>query len=142
MHKQGLAGSTLGEVLTTRWASEDPNPVAVVAVKRAAEVGVGGCGREGEGGWGADWSGELEGVARRCCCGGGGVWGGGVGAALGVGKGAQPTRTEGQGGCSCVPAPVRLTGILAGSPERAYRVWGRGGCGMLWAPRTVSSGHR
>ncbi|KAG2485842.1 hypothetical protein HYH03_015425 [Edaphochlamys debaryana] len=40
-HKQGLVGSTLGEVLTVRWASEDPNPVAVLAQKRACEEAFG-----------------------------------------------------------------------------------------------------
>jgi hypothetical protein len=38
VHKQGLVGSSLGEVVTARWANEDPNPVAVMAQKRAAEV--------------------------------------------------------------------------------------------------------
>ncbi|KAG2445736.1 hypothetical protein HXX76_000342 [Chlamydomonas incerta] len=37
MHKQPLLGSSLGEVVTARWANEDPNPVAVAAQKRAAE---------------------------------------------------------------------------------------------------------
>ncbi|KAG1678039.1 hypothetical protein FOA52_000835 [Chlamydomonas sp. UWO 241] len=35
MHKQGLTGSTQREVLTVRWASEDPNPSAVIASKRS-----------------------------------------------------------------------------------------------------------
>lgn len=35
MHKQGLLGSSQGEVLALRWANEDPNPTAVVATKRA-----------------------------------------------------------------------------------------------------------
>ncbi|PNH07026.1 Pre-mRNA-splicing factor CWC2 [Tetrabaena socialis] len=38
MNKQRLAGSTMGEVLTARWANEDPNPVAVMAQKRACET--------------------------------------------------------------------------------------------------------
>lgn len=42
MHKQPLLGSSLGEVVTARWANEDPNPVAVAAQKRAAEVRPGG----------------------------------------------------------------------------------------------------
>ena len=31
---QGLLGSTQREVLTVRWAREDPNPTVVVATKR------------------------------------------------------------------------------------------------------------
>ncbi|GIL70720.1 hypothetical protein Vretimale_3822 [Volvox reticuliferus] len=41
MHKQSLVGSTLGEVITARWANEDPNPVAVLAQKRACEEAFG-----------------------------------------------------------------------------------------------------
>ncbi|EFJ51028.1 hypothetical protein VOLCADRAFT_116593 [Volvox carteri f. nagariensis] len=41
MHKQSLVGSTLGEVVTARWANEDPNPVAVLAQKRACEEAFG-----------------------------------------------------------------------------------------------------
>jgi hypothetical protein len=35
MNKQGLKGSTQREILTTRWANEDPNPTTIVAVKRS-----------------------------------------------------------------------------------------------------------
>ncbi|KXZ48148.1 hypothetical protein GPECTOR_30g244 [Gonium pectorale] len=41
MHKQSLLGSSQGEVITARWANEDPNPVAVIAMKRAAEEAFG-----------------------------------------------------------------------------------------------------
>ncbi|GLC44099.1 hypothetical protein PLESTB_000929400 [Pleodorina starrii] len=41
IHKQGLVGSSLGEVITARWANEDPNPVAVLAQKRACEEAFG-----------------------------------------------------------------------------------------------------
>uniref|UniRef100_A0A7S0YNI0 RRM domain-containing protein n=1 Tax=Polytomella parva TaxID=51329 RepID=A0A7S0YNI0_9CHLO len=34
MHRQHLQGSSLVEILTLRWANEDPNPVAIVAKKR------------------------------------------------------------------------------------------------------------
>ena len=35
MHKQGLRGSSQREILTLRWANEDPNPGAVMAHKRS-----------------------------------------------------------------------------------------------------------
>lgn len=37
MDNQGLEGSTAGEVLSVRWANEDPNPVAVTAKRVRAE---------------------------------------------------------------------------------------------------------
>ena len=35
MHKQGLIGSNLSEVLDIRWSNEDPNPVTIIAQKKS-----------------------------------------------------------------------------------------------------------
>lgn len=35
MHKQGLIGSNLNEVLDIRWSNEDPNPVTIIAQKKS-----------------------------------------------------------------------------------------------------------